>query len=52
MLEKFKFIFKDLKKASRYAQMYNKYAQNPFLKSNNKITENTYIWVEKLENKD
>ena len=44
MLNKFKFIFKDFKKAQKYAQYFNKYAQNPFIKS--KIIEKTYVWVE------
>ena len=47
MLNKFKFIFKDFKKASKYAEYYDKNIQNPFLK-NNKIIEKTYVWVEKL----
>ncbi|MBR2069020.1 MAG: hypothetical protein IJ877_04575 [Candidatus Gastranaerophilales bacterium] len=54
MLEKFKFIFKDFKKASKYAKMYNKYTQNPFLKNDNadifqSMYNKTYIWVEKLD---
>ena len=49
MLEKFKFIFKDFKKASEYARIYDKYTQNPFL--NNKIIDKTYVWVEKLQDK-
>lgn len=47
MLEKFKFIFKDFKKASKYTQIYDKYAQNPFIKNEVK----TYVWVEKMESK-
>ena len=46
MLDKFKFIFKDFKKAYKYSKIYNKYAQNPFM--NNKIVDKTYIWVEKI----
>jgi len=45
MLEKFNFIFKDFKKASKYAEIYNKYAQNPFVNPDCNIK--TYIWVEK-----
>ena len=47
MLNKFKLIFKDFKKASKYAHIYNKYAQNPFI--NKETTNKTYIWVEKLK---
>lgn len=46
MLEKFNFIFKDFKKAQKYAEFYDKYTQNPFLKR--EIIEKTYIWVEKI----
>ncbi len=45
MLEKFKFIFKDFKKANKYAQYYDKNFKNYNLKP--KISEKTYIWVEK-----
>ena len=47
MLEKIKFIFKDFKKASKYARLYDKYAQNPFIKIKNEVK--TYVWVEKLK---
>ena len=49
MLEKFKLIFKDFKKASKYAQFYNKYTQNPFV--HHCTINKTYIWVEKPEQK-
>ncbi len=41
MLEKFKFIFKDFKKAVKYAKIYDKNVQNYFVK--------TYVWVEKTK---
>ncbi len=44
MMEKFKFIFKDFKKANKYSKIYDKYAQNPFL--NPEIKSKTYVWVE------
>ena len=47
MLDKFKFIFKDFKKASKYAEIYNKYIQNPFV--NNEAKNETCVWVEKLK---
>ena len=46
MLNQFKLIFKDFKKASKYAQIYNKHIQNPFI--NKEIKTKTYIWVEKI----
>jgi len=46
MLEKFKFIFKDFKKALKYADVYNRYTKNPFA-AEQKIVKTTYIWVEK-----
>ena len=51
----FNFIFKNFKKASKYADYYNKYLTNPFLKHENSpdynksIYEKTYIWVEKMK---
>ncbi len=48
MLEKFKFIFKDFKKASKYAQIYDKYTKNPFLY--HEISNKMYVWVEKTNN--
>ena len=45
MLEKFKFIFKDFKKAVKYAQHYDKNLKNYNFKP--KISEKTYVWVEK-----
>ena len=47
MLDKFNFIFKDFKKASKYAEIYNKRAQNPFIKK--EISNKTYVWVEKIK---
>ena len=51
MLDNFKFMFKDFKKANKYADIYNKRVQNPFLKKEDNI-ENIYIWVEKLKAND
>ena len=46
MLEKFKLIFKDFKKAIKYSEIYNKNITNPY---NNQIKNQTYVWVEKLK---
>jgi len=46
-LEKFKFIFKDFKKASKYAEIYNKNIQNPFKDIG--FSSKTYAWVEKCK---
>ena len=47
MLEKIKKIFIT---ASKKAEKYNSFAQNPFLKRKFDIKDTTYIWVEKPKN--
>ena len=47
MLDKFKFIFKDFKKASKYAQIYDYNIKNAAI--HNDIRIKTYVWVEKIK---